>query len=247
MLNRAREMQGRFDAIVNLNHDWLPVYLTPLFTTPLLHVLNLSRSNQATDAAIRKLARDCPGCVAVLSRAQADALGLDDVPVLPFGLDLERYRFDPEGGPYLAWAGRISPEKGLTDAAEIAARHGSILKIAGSIEDTDYWLGVKDRHDDGIRYLGFLETDAFQAFLGGARALLQTQRWVEALGVVTLEALACGTPVVAYAKGANAEIIQDGATGRLVPPNDIAAAVGALADSRGLSRRACRDYVGGTL
>ncbi|MGI9382254.1 MAG: glycosyltransferase, partial [Methyloligellaceae bacterium] len=123
------------------------------------------------------------------------------------------------------------------------ARHGRSLGVAGSIEDADYWRGVQDHHGDGIRYFGFLETDAFQTFLGSARALLQTQSWVEALGVVTLEALACGTPVVAYAKGANAEIIQDGATGRLVPPNDIAAAVGALADSDGLSRRACRDYV----
>ena len=102
---------------------------------------------------------------------------------------------------------------------------------------------VTQRHGDRIRYVGFLETDAFQAFLGRARALLQTQTWVEAFGVVTLEALACGTSVVAYAKGANAEIVRDGVTGRLVPPNDIGAAVDALADSGGLSRQACRDYV----
>ncbi|MCG8561688.1 MAG: glycosyltransferase [Hyphomicrobiales bacterium] len=245
MLDRARRMQDRFDAIVNLNHDWLPLYLTPFFATPLLHVPNLSQSSQATDRAIAALARERPGHVAALSRVQAEALGLDDPPILPFGLDLDRYRFDPDGGPDLAWAGRISPEKGLSDAAEIAARHRCTLAVAGSVEDAGYWQEVQARHGDRLRYVGFLETDAFQAFLGRARALLQTQTWVEAFGVVTLEALACGTPVVAYAKGANAEIVQDGITGRLVPPNDVAAAVDALADSGGLSRQACRDYVAG--
>ncbi len=243
MLERAHALQAGFDAIVNLNQDWLPVYLTPFFETPLVHVANLSHSNLATDEALRRLARERPGHVAVLSRTQAEALGLVDPPVTPCGLDLDRYRFAGDGGDELAWAGRISPEKGLGDAAEIAARSGRRLAVAGSIEDEAHWACIERRHGEVISYRGFLGTDALQEFLGGARALLQTQSWAEALGVVTLEALACGTPVIAYARGANAELVRHGQTGLLVPPGDIDAAVAAVAEVETISRQACRDYV----
>lgn len=243
MLERAHALQDGFDAIINPNQDWLAYYLTPFFRTPLLHVANLSHSNLATDDALGRLARERPGQVAVLSRTQGEALGLDDPPMTPCGLDLARYRFVDEPGQDLAWAGRISPEKGLDDAAEIAARSGRTLAVAGSIEDEDHWASVVRRHGDHIRYLGFVDTRALQDLLGRARAFLQTQRWAEALGIVTLEALACGTPVIAYARGANAELVRHGRTGLLVPPGDIAAAVDAVTEVESLSRRACRDYV----
>jgi UDP-glucose:tetrahydrobiopterin glucosyltransferase len=240
MLEFARARQDEHDAIVNLNHDWLPFYLTGFFDTPLLHIANLGFSSEATDAAIAETARRYPGRVAALTRTQARLLGLEAPPLLPFCLDLAAYRPGPGAGGYLAWAGRIAREKGLHNAARAAAAAGFRLHVAGGIEDEDYWQEVLRRHGETVRHLGFLDLERLQALLGGAVALLQMQDWEEAFGGVTVEAMACGTPVVAYRRGANAELVEDGRTGVLVEPGDLDGAVAAIRQAAGLDRRACR-------
>jgi UDP-glucose:tetrahydrobiopterin glucosyltransferase len=178
--------------------------------------------------------------VAVLTRAQARLLGLADPVLVPFCLDFSAYEPGEGAGGYLAWAGRISPEKGLANAARVAAAAGLPLHVAGGIEDDGYWREIVAHHGETVRHRGFLSTRELQSMLGGAVALLQTQEWQEAFGATTVEAMACGTPVVAYRRGANVELVKEGLTGRLVDPDDLEQALAAIERVRRIDRAGCR-------
>lgn len=233
--------QDSFDLIVNLAHDWLPFYLTPTFRVPVVHIPNLGDVCAATTDAVRRVAAAQPNRVAVFSRAQADDLGLvDNVPVLSFGLDLARYRFCEKSEGYLIWAGRISPEKGIEDSLEVARRGGEQLVIAGAVNDDAYWQTLQRDYAHEIDYRGMCDLDTLQTLLGGARALLQTQKWCEAFGIVTVEAMACGTPIIGYQRGANAELIADGVSGFLTAPDDVAGCLDALSKLGHIDRARCR-------
>jgi glycosyltransferase involved in cell wall biosynthesis len=139
-----------------------------------------------------------------------------------------RFRAKPEGG-YLAFLGRISPEKRPDRAIEIASRAGMRLKIAAKIDkvDKDYWDGLigpmVERHPD-VEFIGEIDEHRKAEFLGNARALLFPVDWPEPFGLVMIEAMACGTPVVAFRSGSVPEVIDDGVTGFVVQDLDQAVA-----------------------
>ncbi len=238
----AHKLQSQFDVVLNFSHDWLPYYLTEFFEPPLCHVVNMSDVNGATSHEIARVQRKYPFRVGFMTEAQARRLpGVEAPLVISFGIDLAKYTFQGSPSEPLVWAGRISREKGLEDALQIAKASTVPLMIAGAIDDDAYWRELKDQFDETIDYRGFLGTEGLQAVLGSARALLQTQRWHEAFGIVTTESMACGTPVIAYNQGANSELIVDGETGFLVPQGDIDAAVGLFQRIGNIPRRACRE------
>ncbi len=152
--------------------------------------------------------------------------------------------FEPSFGPgeYLAFLGRVSPEKGLDHAIEIAKRSGIPLKIAAKIDraDRDFFeVRIKPLLDHGlVEYIGEIREHEKNEFLGGAAALLFPINWEEPFGIVMIEAMACGVPVIAYPRGSVAEIIEDGTSGRLV--HDIDSAVEAVARLSELDRYVCR-------
>ncbi len=148
---------------------------------------------------------------------------------------------DAAGG-YLAFLGRISPEKRVDRAIEIAQRTNVPLKIAAKVDRVD-----REYFDERIapllrsplvEYIGEIAEDEKSAFLSGARALLFPIDWEEPFGLVMIEALACGTPVVAFRRGSVPEIVEDGVTGFLVDSVD--AAVDAVGRLDALSRATCR-------
>jgi glycosyltransferase involved in cell wall biosynthesis len=150
--------------------------------------------------------------------------------------------FSEKGGEYLVFIGRISPEKRVDRAIEIARRTGRPLKIAAKVDaaDREYFdetiapvLG-----EPGIEFLGEVDEAAKAVLLGGARALLFPIDWPEPFGMVVVESLACGTPVIAWPHGAVPELIEDGESGWIVDSMD--AAVEAVARVDRLDRRACR-------
>jgi glycosyltransferase involved in cell wall biosynthesis len=159
------------------------------------------------------------------------------------GLPLERLKFSPhpEGG-YLAFLGRIAPEKGPDHAIEIARRSGVPLRIAAKIDDQDrayFEEHIRPRLDDPlIEFVDEIGEAAKGEFLGQARALLFPIDWPEPFGLVMIEALACGTPVIAYPEGAVPEII-DESTGFVV--NDMDEAVRAVSRLTELDRSAIRN------
>lgn len=238
----ARQHQGQVDLIVNFAYDWLPFYLTEFFSTPVAHFVSMGSLNDAMDAAIDQVAQRFPGRLGVYTRTQAETFGGPDAfVILGSAVDLGQYDFCPEPGNALAWLGRISPEKGLEDALEAAEIAQIPLRILGKLEDTDYWNTLCQRFSRATdSYLGFLPTYELQQVLRQCRALLMTPRWVEAFGNVAIEALACGVPVIAYARGGPAEIVQSGKTGWLVPPDDVRGLVEAISRIDDLDRRACR-------
>lgn len=158
------------------------------------------------------------------------------------GLPPEMYKPSNKGSGYLAFLGRTSPEKGLDRAIEIAQRAGMPLKIAAKIDKTDleYFetcirplLGAS-----GIEFVGEIAYPEKNKFLADAAALLFPIGWPEPFGIVMIEAMACGTPVIAYPFGSVPEVIQDGLTGFIV--SDIETAVAALEKIGRLDRKKIR-------
>lgn len=159
------------------------------------------------------------------------------------GIPADLYRFNETPGDYVAFLGRISPEKRVDRAIDIALRAGMHIKVAAKIDkvDRDYYdAHIKHLFDHpGVEYVGEIGDREKAEFLGNARALLFPIDWPEPFGLVMIEAMACGTPVIAYRRGSVPEVVDDGVTGRIV--NDRDEAVAALEAVDGFDRRACRE------
>lgn len=235
-------MQGEYDLILNFAYDWLPLYLTQFLRTPVAHLLSMGSLTDAMDGAIAAVAHRFPLRLAVHTRVQGETFPVAALlRVVGNGFDLSLYPFNAQPERRLCWVGRIAPEKGLEDAVEAAAAAGLPLHVCGTLQDEPYWQSIA--HSDagaGIHYRGFLATPELAAVVGGSAALLMTPKWVEALGNVAIEALACGTPVIAYRRGGPAEIIEHGRTGLLVTPDSVPGLVGAVRHLDTIDRAACR-------
>ena len=158
------------------------------------------------------------------------------------GLPPEIYTFRQAPGTYLAFLGRVSPEKGLAQAIAIARQVGLPLKIAAKVDpfDQEYFeVVIRPLLDHPlVEYLGEMGEADKVDFLGQAYALLFPIDWPEPFGLVMIEAMACGTPVIAYRRGSVPEVLEDGVTGWIVEGLD--EAVQAVAQVSTLSRSRCR-------
>jgi len=197
---------------------------------------------------------DLPGYPALFSEfSEAALVSVSDdqrkplparwIATVPHGLPSDLYTFSPDGaGGYLAFLGRISPEKRLDRAIEIAERAGATLKIAAKVDKVDaaYFEAVIRPllRKPGIEYIGEISDREKQAFLSGAKALLFPIDWPEPFGIVQIEAMACGTPVIAWRRGSVPEVIDHGVTGFIV--DRIEEAVAAVDKVSSLSRKAVR-------
>ncbi|MGC1248520.1 MAG: glycosyltransferase family 4 protein [Spirulinaceae cyanobacterium] len=245
MWEYARRVQGNYDLLINFAYDWLPFYLAPFFHRPVLHRVNMGSWTLIMDRAIEQVAFLCPGTLGALTRSQAATFSVaKQFRCLGAGLDINKYEFCAEPGDSLAWVARISPEKGLEDAVAAAEETGVTLKIFGYIQNQDYWQQVRQDYPQAqIKYMGFLPTEQLQKELGKCRGLLMTHHWVEAFGMVAIEALACGVPVITYNRGGPGEIIKDGETGILVEQAQVEGLVKAIQNVDTLERKACRQQV----
>jgi glycosyltransferase involved in cell wall biosynthesis len=133
------------------------------------------------------------------------------------GVDLSRYRFRPKKQQYLSFLGRIAPFKGTHLAIQVAKKCGIPLKIAGEVQPLfqDYFDAEVKPHIDGkfIEFIGEADLEAKNELLGNSMALLFPIEWNEPFGLVMIEAMACGTPVLALPGGSVAELIRDGVNG----------------------------------
>lgn len=163
--------------------------------------------------------------------------------VIHHGVDLDAYRPGPGDGDYLVFVGRMSPDKGVDKAIRIARAAGVPLRLICKIrepEETEYFRRVVEPMlGHGVELDLELPLAERVELVGGALALLDPLEWPEPFGLVMAEALACGTPVIAYPCGAAPEIVTDGVTGFLV--TSLAEAVDAVGRVPQLSRTACRD------
>ncbi|WP_339377992.1 glycosyltransferase family 4 protein [Calothrix sp. NIES-2100] len=242
MWDYARQVQANYDLIVNFAYDWLPLYLTPFFNTPIAHLISMGSLTDTMDHIIEQVANHFPGTIGVHGKTQAATFTFaDKCRCLVNGMDLSLYQFCSQPGSHLAWVGRIAPEKGIEDAVAAAKITGIPLKIFGLIQDVPYWEKIcQDYPDAPIEYRGFLPTHELQQELGQCRALLVTPRWIEAYPNVALEALACGVPLISYRRGGLTEIVQEGKTGFLVEPDSVQGLVEAIHRLDETDRQACR-------
>jgi len=157
------------------------------------------------------------------------------------GLPLDMYKPGKGDGGYLAFLGRISVEKRPDRAIEIARKSGMPLKIAAKIDnaDHDYYESIKNLFDHPlIEFVGEIGEEEKQEFLGNASALLFPIDWPEPFGLVMIEAMACGTPVIAFNSGSVPEVIDEGVTGYVV--TSINGAVDAVLNIPLINRKECR-------
>jgi glycosyltransferase involved in cell wall biosynthesis len=158
------------------------------------------------------------------------------------------YKYNGSKGKYLTWLGKILPKKGLLEAIHIAKKAGEQFVFAGVVdnfqpESVDYFENkIKPLIDDKqIKYIGPADLDTKNKLLGNAKAFLYPLSWEEPFGMVLVEAMACGTPVISYALGATSEIIVNGKNGFLITdPNDAIRAIKKLSK---IKRFDCRLHV----
>jgi glycosyltransferase involved in cell wall biosynthesis len=191
---------------------------------------------------------DIPDFVAVHERFRdAPLVSISNAQRAPIyhGMPEDLFRFYPGRGDYLAFLGRISPEKGADRAIEIANRVGMPLKIAAKVDRADrgYFKRVVEPllRDPGVEWIGEITDQQKNEFLGKACALLFPIDWPEPFGLVMIEAMACGTPVIAYDRGSVPEVMENGVTGFVV--RELDEAVEATRRVHDLSREGCREVL----
>jgi UDP-glucose:tetrahydrobiopterin glucosyltransferase len=241
MLRAVAQRAADFDIVLNFAFDWLPLWLGTAMTVPFAHLISMGSTNDPVDCAIREALDHRPGCVAMHTKAQRStytAMGGRHITVLDNGIELDRYKVHSTHDERLVWVGRVAPEKGLADAAEVARRCNRPLVAYGFNEYPELLAEASALCD--FTYGGFLSTDELAATLGGFHAMLMAPKWEEAFGNAVIEALACGLPVIAYERGGPAELIDDGLTGILVKPDDIDAMAAAVEAIDMISRVSCR-------
>jgi glycosyltransferase involved in cell wall biosynthesis len=183
------------------------------------------------------------GLVSISDHQRLPLQGAHWLATVQHGLPVNAYTFrDEPAGDYLAFVGRASPEKGIEEAIEIAIQARMPLKIAAKIDHADriyFAAHIKPLLEHPlIDFVGEIGDEEKSDFVGNARALLFPIRWPEPFGLVMIEAMACGTPVVAFRRGAVVEVINDGVTGFIVQSKE--EAVAALSRLGQLDRRAVR-------
>jgi glycosyltransferase involved in cell wall biosynthesis len=226
MMEKLRDQCGDFD-LIHFHIDLLQFPFLRTMSCPSVTTLHGRLDGPGISSFYREFSE---AELVTISRSQRRDLPPEARTSLVYH-GLPRHLLTPgrgEGG-YLAFLGRITPEKGPVDAIEIAAAAGIKLRIAAKIDkvDVEYWHEVVQplvRHNPDVEFIGEVNEQQKGEFLGNALALLFPIDWPEPFGLVMIEAMACGTPVIAYPAGSVPEIIEEGLSGRIVGNREAAIA-----------------------
>lgn len=238
MLAEIYRQADRFD-VIHAHLKYLILPFTDLTDTPTVLTIHSRLDNPGRDRVFRAYPD-----VHYVSVSRDQQTYIPDLPwrrTIYHGVAVEEFPFSPDPGPYLAFVGRIAPEKRVDRAIAVARATGIPLKIAAKVDSAHYFREVVEPvlDDPLIDYLGVLDEAAKRALLGNALALILPIDWPEPFGLVFIEALACGTPVLTCPSGAAPEIVIDGVTGFL--RDTVEGLAEAAHRVRHLSRAACRE------
>lgn len=212
-ISHLMEQAEDFDIIHN-HFDFLPLTYSRLIKTPMITTIHGFSS-----AKILPVYKKYNDSVAYISISNSDrSRELTYMDTIYHGIDPELFTFRADKEDYLVYFGRIHPDKGLDKAITIAEQSNLPLKIAGLIQDQSYFKSQIEPklNDSTINYLGNLGKKERDQLLGGAKALLHPISFEEPFGLSVLEAMMCGTPVIAFARGSMPELIMEGRSGFLV-------------------------------
>jgi len=232
------ERAAEFDLIHN-HFDFLPLSYSGLVPTPLLTTIHGFSSER-----ILPVYQKYNGRAYYVAISNADRHpSLDYLATVYHGIPLDEFTLQPQPDDYLLFFGRIHPDKGVVEAIEVARRVGRRLIIAGIIQDHDYFEREVAPHSgqNGIDYIGSVGPEQRDELLGSASALLHLINFNEPFGLSLVEAMACGTPVIAYGRGSIPELIKHGETGFIV--NDIDEAAAGVRSIGELDRTRIRQHV----
>jgi len=229
------ERASEFDVIHN-SFDFLPLTYSGLISTPVVTTIHGFSSPRIVPVYVKYNHRTFYVAISDADRHPA----LDYVATIHHGIDTGALALAPGPGSYLAFFGRIHPDKGVVEAIDAARAAGLPLRIAGIVQDEDYFAReVVPRLDgDHAQFIGAVAAEDRASFLGGAVALLHLIDFDEPFGFSVVESMACGTPVIAFDRGSMSEIIRPGVTGSVVA--DVAAAARAVSDVARLDRQLVR-------
>jgi glycosyltransferase involved in cell wall biosynthesis len=237
-ISEVFERAEEFDLIHN-HFDFLPLSYSRLVQTPLVTTIHGFSSER-----IMPVYEKYNGTSYYIAISDADRNPrLNYVATIHHGIKTEEFPFFGGRGDYLLFFGRIHPEKGTAEAIEVAKRANLPLVIAGIVQDATYFQREVEPYLDGqrVRFVGSVGPDRRGELLGRARALLHLINFREPFGLSLIEAMACGTPVIARPLGAIPEIVVDRETGFFAP--DIDVAVEAVKNACDLDRKSIRKHV----
>jgi glycosyltransferase involved in cell wall biosynthesis len=235
-ISEVFERASEFDVIHN-SFDFLPLTYSGLISTPVVTTIHGFSSPKIVPVYVKYNHSSFYVAISDADRHPA----LDYVATIHHGIDTGNISFSPAPGSYLAFFGRIHPDKGVVAAIDAALQAKIPLRIAGIIQDEAYFeQEIRPRLDgERVQYVGPVLAEDRSAFLGGAVALLHLIDFDEPFGLSVVEAMACGTPVVAFDRGSMSEIVVEGTTGSLV--SDVASAAAAIMRVGQFDRRRVRE------
>src|SRR3984885_1363173 len=230
-VSHALARSGDFDLVHN-HLDWLPLAFGQHARAPMLTTIH-----GFSGAGILPAYTRSRSAFVAISASDRYA-GLDYAATIHHGIDLTMLPYGANPGEQLVSFGRIHPDKGTADAIEIARRAGRRLVICGIVQDERYFAAAVEPHIDGdqVVFLGSVGPRRRAEVLGGAAVLLHPIYFDEPFGLSVVEAMACGTPVVAYRRGSMPEVVDEGVTGYLA--HDVGSSVEAVRAALRLDRSA---------
>jgi glycosyltransferase involved in cell wall biosynthesis len=257
MLELVYRRAHEFD-VLHFHIDYFPFSLFSRQPTPFLTTIH-GRLDLPEFGEVYRLFPDVP-LISISDSQRRPLPDLGWVATVLHGMPANLLTPQPVAQEYFAFLGRISPEKGIESAIRIATRCGVKLKVAAKVDNADreyYETSVKPLlTNDNVEFIGEINDQQKPAFLSGAKALLFPIDWPEPFGLVMIEAMACGCPVIARRRGSVPEVMDDGVTGFIFETEDEAvAALGKLDtidragvrrqfEKRWTARRMAQDYLG---
>lgn len=246
--------RNEFDLVHQSNFHFFPVYLAFKYSLAQVVTLHLPPDFSYIDNLSILLKEDINKIpfVSISFAQRKNNPKLNYIDNIYNGIDIKGFPFNNSPQNYFHWIGRIVPEKGPHFALEIAKKAKINLKFLGKIQDKSYYQKniEKYKNEPNIGFIDKLSLLEKNKIVGNSKAFINPIDWEEPFGLVMIEAMACGTPVVAFRRGSVPEIIQDGVTGFICPPGNIDSMVKAIKKIDEMSkeqyqkmRRACRKHV----
>jgi len=236
-ISEVMEQADEFDIIHN-NYDFLPLTYSGLIKTPMVTTIHGFSSPK-----ILPVYQKYNATTHYVSISDADrSSDLDYIRTVYHGIDISNFPFNENKGDYLLYFGRIHSDKGTWEAIQVAKMAKMKLVIAGLIQDRRYYEEyVQPYLNDDITYIGCVSPQEKDSVLSNAYALLHAINFNEPFGLSVVEAMACGTPVLAFGKGSMPEIIENGRNGFIV--SNIEEMAQKVKDIENVSRKLCRETV----